>query len=74
MNIELRLRLVNCYVWSVLLYGAETWTINKAMENRITSFENVDLQKNDEISWKRMKTNREILHMAGRKQIAFALD
>ena len=28
----LRLRLVNCYVWSVLLYGAETWTISKAME------------------------------------------
>ena len=44
----LRLRLVNCYVWSVLLYGAETWTINKAMENRITSFEMWILQKNDE--------------------------
>ena len=59
----LELRLVNCYLWSVLLYGAETWTINKAMENRITSFE----------MWiyrRMMKTNKMILHMAGRKQIA----
>ena len=30
----------------------------------------MDLQKNDEISLKRMKTNKEVLHMAGRKQIA----
>ena len=43
----LGLRLVNCYVWLVLLYGAETWTISKAMENRLIFFLNVDVQKND---------------------------
>ena len=73
----LRLRLVNCYVWSVLLsvllYGAETWTINKAMENRITSFEMWIYRRMMKISWKRMKTNKEILHMTGRKQIALVL-
>ena len=66
----LRLRLVNCYVWSVLLYVAETWTISKAMENRITSFEMWIYRKMMKISWKPVKTNKEILHMAGRKQIA----
>ena len=66
----LRLRLINCYVWSVLLYGTETWTINKAMENRITSFEMWIYRRIMKISWKRMKTNKEILHMVGRKQIA----
>ena len=66
----LRLRLVNCYVWSVLLYGAETWTISKAMENRITSLEMWIYRRMMKISWKRMKTNKEILHMAGGKQIA----
>ena len=67
----LRLRLVvNCYVWSVLLYGAETWTISKAMENRITSFEMWIYRRMMKISWKRIKTNKDILHMTGRKQIA----
>ena len=64
----LRLRLVNGYVCSVLLYGAETWTINKAMENRITSFEMWIYRRMMKISWKRLKTNKEILHMAGRKK------
>ena len=30
-NIRLRLRLLKCYVWSTLGYGAETWTISRAM-------------------------------------------
>ena len=29
--LELRKKLVKCYVWSIALYGAETWTI-KAKE------------------------------------------
>ena len=66
----LRLRLINCYIWSVLLYGAETRTINKAMGNRITSLVMWIYRRMMKISWKRMKTNKEILHIAGRKQIA----
>jgi hypothetical protein len=27
MNLELRKKLVKCYVWSIALYGAETWTL-----------------------------------------------
>ena len=30
-NIRLRLRLLKCYIWSTLGYGAETWTISSAM-------------------------------------------
>ncbi|KAJ4429433.1 hypothetical protein ANN_21602 [Periplaneta americana] len=32
---ELRKRLVNCFVWSVALYGAETWTLRRSEEKRI---------------------------------------
>ena len=28
LSIKIRKRLVNCYVWSTLLYGAETWCRN----------------------------------------------
>ena len=33
------MRLTKCYVWSTLLYGAETWTITKTLTKRIDAFE-----------------------------------
>jgi hypothetical protein len=27
LDLELRKKLVKCYVWSISLYGAETWTL-----------------------------------------------
>ena len=27
LNIELEKKLVRCYVWSIALYGSETWTL-----------------------------------------------
>jgi len=27
LNLELRKKLVKCYIWSTALYGAETWTL-----------------------------------------------
>jgi len=26
LDLEMRKKLVNCYIWSIALYGAETWT------------------------------------------------
>jgi len=31
--------LLHCYVWSVLLYGCETWTISKVMKDRLMAVE-----------------------------------
>ena len=30
-SIELRSRITKCYIWSTLLYGAETWTLTKVI-------------------------------------------
>ena len=30
-SLNTRMRLTKCYVWSTLLYGAETWTITKTL-------------------------------------------
>jgi hypothetical protein len=27
LNLELRKKLVKCYIWSIVLYGAETWML-----------------------------------------------
>jgi hypothetical protein len=29
LGLELRKKLVKCYIWSIALYGAETWTLGK---------------------------------------------
>ena len=29
LNLNLKKKLVKCYIWSIALYGAETWTLRK---------------------------------------------
>ena len=36
---ELRKRLVKCFLWSVALYDAETWTLRRNEQKRLESFE-----------------------------------
>lgn len=38
-QMSLRLKILNCYVWSVVRYAAETWIINKDIEKRINALE-----------------------------------
>jgi hypothetical protein len=39
MDLELRKKLVKCYVWSVALYGAETWTLLAVDQKHLENFE-----------------------------------
>ena len=39
LNIELKKKLVRCYVWSIALYGSETWTLRKLKRKYLESFE-----------------------------------
>ena len=39
LDLNLRKKLVNCYVWSIALYGAETWTLWKVDQKCLESFE-----------------------------------
>jgi hypothetical protein len=32
-DLNLRNKLVKCYIWSTALYGAETWTLRKVDQN-----------------------------------------
>jgi len=36
---ELRKKLVNCYIWSIAFYGAETWTVRAVDQKHLESFE-----------------------------------
>ena len=38
LNIEPRKKLVRCYVWSIALYGSETWVLRKLEREYLKSF------------------------------------
>jgi hypothetical protein len=39
LDLELRKKLVKCYVWSIALYGAETWTFQAVDQKHVENFE-----------------------------------
>ena len=39
LDLNLRNKLVKCYIWSMALYGAETWTLRTADQKCLGSFE-----------------------------------
>jgi hypothetical protein len=71
MNLELRKKLVKCYIWSVALYGAETGTVWGVDQKQLESFEMwcrrrieiscTDRVRNEEVLL-RVKEQRNILH------------
>ena len=38
LDLELRKKLVKCYIWSIALYGAETWTLRAVDQIHLESF------------------------------------
>jgi hypothetical protein len=37
MELELKKKLVKCYIWSIALYGAETWTLRAVDQQHLES-------------------------------------
>ena len=61
-SIELRSLIANCYIWSTLLYGAETWTPTKVTSDKLEAFEMWLYRRMLRISRREHKTNGEVLH------------
>ena len=60
----MRKKLVKCYIWSIALYGAETWTLRAADQKHLESFEMwcwTDHVRNEEVLL-RVKEQRNMLH------------
>jgi hypothetical protein len=60
-DLNLRKKLVKCYIWSIALYGAETWTLRKVDQKYLESFE-IWCWRRMEISWTDHVRNEEVLH------------
>ena len=68
-----RKRILQSYVWSALLHGAETWTITKVMKTRMKAFELWAYRRMLNISWTEKVTNNEVLSRMKRRQRLFTI-
>ena len=81
MSLAIRKRLVDCYVWSVLLYGAETWTLNAETNKRLNNFEIWCYRRMLRLSWIKkvsnekvvdmVKENKKLLHNCKKRKMAY---
>lgn len=61
LDLNLRKKLVKCYIWSMALYGAETWTLRAADQKHLESFEMWCWRRMEKISWTDHVRNEEVL-------------
>jgi hypothetical protein len=61
LDLELRKKLVMCYIWSTALYGAETWTLQKLDQKHLESFEMWCRRRMEKISWTERVNNEAVL-------------
>jgi hypothetical protein len=51
LNNKLKKKLVKCYVWSIALYGSETWTLRKLERKYLGGFETWCWMRMGKIKW-----------------------
>jgi hypothetical protein len=51
LELNLRKKLVKCYIWNIALYDAETWTLRKVDQKYLESFEMWCWRRMEKISW-----------------------
>jgi hypothetical protein len=67
LDLELRKKLLKCYIWSIALYGAETWNLQKLDQKYLESFE-MCWRRIEKISWTDRINNEAVLHSKGGKE------
>ena len=61
LNIELKKKLVRCYVLSIALCGSETWIVRKLERRYLESFEMWCWRREEKIKWSEKETNEQVL-------------
>src|SRR5688572_5890685 len=64
LSIEVKKRILDCYVISTLIYGSECWTISAQLEARLNAAEVWFYRRMFRISYKERISNIEVLHRA----------
>jgi hypothetical protein len=62
LDLNLRKKLVKCYIWSTALYGVETWTLRAVDQKHLGNFEMWCWRRMENISWTDRVRNEGVLH------------
>ena len=68
LELGLKNKLVKSFVWSVALYGAETWTLRKKDRKYLESFEMWCWRRMEKIKWTDRVSNEEVLRRVGEQR------
>ncbi|CAF4751217.1 unnamed protein product [Pieris macdunnoughi] len=81
LNLQVRTRIARCYVFSVLLYGVESWTLTETMSKKLEAFEMWVYRRMLKISWTdrirnttvldRMQENKEVLKTVKKRKLEY---
>ena len=63
-----KINTLKAYIWSILLYGCECWTLTTDLETRLEAAEIWYIRRIMRISWTEKKSNEEVMEMAGYKR------
>lgn len=67
-NLHLRTRTLKCYVFPILIYGVEAWTLTDATCKRLEAFEMWCYRRMLRISWTHHITNETVLQRMGKQR------
>ena len=68
MSRSVKKKIIKTVVWSVALYGAETWTLRKEDVRHLNAMEMWMWRRMEKISWTEKKTNESVMEMVGESQ------
>ena len=68
LSIHLKTRLLRCFVWSVLMYGCETWTLTAKIRKNIEAAEMWFYRRILCIPWTALQTNETALQEIGQER------
>ena len=63
LNIELRKKLVRCYVYSISLYGSETWTLRELERKYLEGFKMWYWRRMEKIKWSEKVIIEQVLEL-----------
>ncbi|CAG9837973.1 unnamed protein product [Diabrotica balteata] len=61
LSLDTNVRMLRCYIFSVLFYGVESWTLNEDMYRKLETFEMWLHRRILKIPWTDRVTNKEVL-------------
>ena len=64
---------MKCFVWSVVLYGAETWTLRRNEQKQLEAFEMCIRRRMESVKWTDKIKNAVVLERVGEGTIMLEL-